>query len=109
MSVDRSIRYCAVIDKLGHILSQKYRRNLQPLLTEKESERNALLAAIRYHTRQSWEAKLGRLEYSVSRYHNAIRATIPFAENHLLLVSFDSDADNFDAVIIKKIAPLLEQ
>ena len=109
MSLDRSIRYCAVIDKLGHILVQQYRENLQPLLTEKESERNALLAAIRYHTRQSWEIKLGKLEYSVSRYHNAIRATIPFAENHLLLVSFDSGTSNFDTVITRKIAPLLEQ
>lgn len=108
LAVDKSIRYCSVVDKLGHIISQKYRKGLHPLMTAEESRKNALHAIIRHSTRLPWEGKLGKSQYSLTRYENVIRVTVPLIENHLLLVSLDAQIDTVDNLVMQEILPAIE-
>jgi hypothetical protein len=52
LPLDKSIRFCAVVNKLGYIIASKYRNNLNPLMTFEETEKYALFATIRHSTRQ---------------------------------------------------------
>lgn len=78
-------------------------------MTYEETHKNALLSVIRYSTRQSWENKMGRTLYSVTRYERLTRASIPTHDRHLLLVSFDAEVNAVDRLIQKKILPLLQK
>ncbi|HEX7033069.1 MAG TPA: hypothetical protein VF172_08720 [Nitrososphaera sp.] len=95
------------MNKLGYIIAQKYRKGLQPLMSAEESRKNALHAIIRHSTRLPWESKLGKPQYSMTRYENIIRATIPLIENHLLLVSLDPVVDNVDRLVMQGIMPAI--
>lgn len=96
------------MNKLGYIIAQKYRKGLKPLMTAEESRKNALHAIIRHSTRLPWESKLGKSQYSMTRYENVIRVTIPLIENHLLLVSLDADVDNVDGLVMHGIMRAIE-
>lgn len=107
--LDKSIRFCCVVDRLGHILSYRYRDGLTPLMTYEETRKNALLSVIRHSTRQSWERKMGRTLYSITRYEHLTRASIPMPAKGLLLVSFDAEVSEVDRLIQEKIMPLLRK
>lgn len=78
-------------------------------MTFEETEKYALLTTIRQGTRKIWEDKIGKTMYSVTRYQHLIRATIPMAFNHILMISLDVDTDNYDSIIMDKIVPLIEK
>ena len=109
IALDKSIRFCGVVDRLGHIIAYKYREGLTPLMTYEETVKNALFSVIRHSTRQSWESKMGRTLYSITRYEHLTRASIPTEYSHLLLVSFDADVNAVDRLIQDKILPLLHK
>jgi hypothetical protein len=78
-------------------------------MTFEETEKYALLTTIRHGTRKMWEEKIGSTRYSITRYQKLLRATIPLADSHLLLLSLDADTDTFDSIIMGKIIPLIEK
>ena len=106
--LDKSIRYCGIVDQLGEILAQDHRTRLNPILTINDWNRRALHFAIRYSQSRSWEEHLGRLQYHVSRYDKIITAAVRIGNHHLLIVSFDHDTEYFDKLLTKRIIPLLE-
>ena len=108
LSIDRSIRYCAVADRLGYVIAQKYREHLQPVMSAEESRRYALQATIRQSTRSTWDEKLGKSLYSCTRYERLARVTIPLTDNHLLLLSCDVETKDIDSLIVDKIIPKLK-
>ena len=94
--LDTSIRFAGIANKLGNLRTTSYRKNLVPLLTEKETSDYAIKAVLRAATREDYESKSGKLQYSIGKYERMIRATIPLMidkednENKLyLLLSFD--------------------
>jgi hypothetical protein len=109
ISLDKSIRFSCIVDRLGHILAYKYRQGLTPLMTYEETCKNALLSVIRHSTRQSWENKMGRTLYSITRYERLTRASIPMPAKCLLLVSFDAEVREVDRLVQEKIIPLLRE
>jgi hypothetical protein len=109
LPLDKSIRFCAVTNKLGYIIASKYRKNLKPLMTFEETERYALFATIRHSTRQAWEGKIGKAQYSLTRYELLVRVTVPLLDSHLLLISFDVDTKNIDCIMTDKVLPLVEK
>ena len=108
LSVDKSIRYSAVTNKLGYVVAQKYRPNLHPFMTPEETRRYALLATIRQSTRSTSDEKLGKTLYSTTRYERLVRITIPLAEHHLLLLTCDAETKDVDSLVRNKIIPKLE-
>ena len=108
ISSDRSIRFCGIVDKLGHLVHYRYREGAKPMLSEQENKRYALLTTIRRRPTLPWQDKLGKTQYFVMRNEKLIRATLPLSSNHLLLVYFDvKDNNNFDRVIMNKVYPIM--
>lgn len=124
--LDRSIRFVGLANRLGSLVATCYRDNLIPLLTEKETSDYVMKAVLRATTREDFESKIGRLEYSIGKYERLIRATIPIklsnksehgyadrekrddedADKIYLLLSFDLDSDIIN-IIETKVLPIL--
>ncbi|HZD13163.1 MAG TPA: hypothetical protein VE177_06565, partial [Candidatus Binatus sp.] len=71
-------------------------------------------AATRQYTRLRWEVLLGKILYASSHYAKLIRATIPITDDnrrlsYVLLMSFDSNTDNFHEIVIEKVIPLVKK
>ena len=105
LAKDKSIRWAAIVNKNGVILTQKVRDGVKLLLTEEENEEYAATAIARQKTRGRFEPKIGKMEYAFGRYERLLRATIPMNENYYLLITFDIEEKNFDTVIMNKIIP----
>ena len=90
-------------------MSSKYRRDLKPLMTVEETEKYALFATIRHSTRQVWESKIGKVRYTITRYELLVRVTVPLANNHLMLLSFDIDTKNIDAIMTDKVMRAIDK
>lgn len=104
---DHFIRFAGISNHLGHLVATAYRKDLVPLMTQEETARYSVQAAIRAATRDAFEARIGELKFSISRYAKLVRATIPIKSSgknkFLLLLSFDVDAEA-DSIINKKIS-----
>lgn len=112
VGLDPKIRFAGIADVDGKLESTADRKGLSPLLSAEERAQYAITAATRQYTRLRWEYRLGKISYASSHYTKLIRATIPIADEnsrlaHVLLLSFDPDADNFHQIITKKIIPLV--
>lgn len=112
VELDPKIRFAGIADVDGKLESTANRKGLIPLLSAEERAQYAITAATRQYTRLRWEYRLGKISYASSHYTKLIRATIPIADEnsrlaHVLLLSFDADADNFHQIITKKIIPLV--
>ena len=80
-------------------------------MTPEESSRAAVQAAIRAATRDKFKSKIGGVQYSISRYVNLVRATVPIKDgtkNGFLLLLITFDIDEADSIIQKKILPYIE-
>ncbi|MGH9911804.1 MAG: hypothetical protein ACRD4W_05125 [Nitrososphaeraceae archaeon] len=77
LRINAKIRFVGIANHLGTLLASAYRHNLVPLLTREETAHYALQSILRSATREDFESKLGRQEYSIGKYQNVIRATVP--------------------------------
>ena len=89
-----------------------YRHGLIPLLTSEESQELPRKQVSVRATRDRFKSKIGEIQYSISRYADLVRATVPIKDGRkksifLLLLTFDIDAEA-DSIILKKILPYLE-
>src|SRR5574338_1368342 len=114
VTLDPTIRFAGIADEDGQLVATADRKGLRPLLSPEERAQYAITAATRQFTRLRWEYLLGKISYASSHYTKIIRATIPIADEnrrlaHVLLLSFDPDADDFHQIITKKIIPLVKQ
>ena len=111
LSRDYFIRSARITDHVGHTIAVAHREGLFPLMTPEESSRAAVQAAIRAATRDKFKSKIGGILYSISRYVNLVRATVPInggtKNRFLLLITFDIDAE-VDSILQKKILPYIE-
>lgn len=108
LRLDRSIRFCAVVDRLGYIIDSEVRADLEPLLTREELDKCALLVSIRHRTRTVLEEKLGRAQCGVTFYEKVILASMPLADNDLVLVTVDATTMNFQG-IMRKVLKLISK
>jgi hypothetical protein len=111
LSRDYFIRSARITDHLGHTIAVAHREGLFPLMTPEESLRAAVQAAIRAATRDKFKSKIGGILYSISRYVNLVRATVPINDGtknrFSLLITFDIDAE-VDSILQKKVLPYIE-
>jgi hypothetical protein len=112
LSKDHFIRFAGVSNHFWHLMATAYREGLSPLMTHEETSRYAVQAAIRAATRETFETRIGELQFSISRYAKLVRATVPIKSSgknkFLLLLSFEVDAEA-DSIINKKILPYVMQ
>jgi hypothetical protein len=105
----KSIRWVAMVNKNGVILTQKSREGVKLLLTEEENEQYAASAIARQKTRGKFEPKIGKMIYAFGRYDRLHRATIPINENYYLLITFDVEEKNFDSIIMDRVVPMIAE
>jgi hypothetical protein len=105
--LDNSIRFIGIANSLGSLIATAYRNGLTPLMNEQETSHYAIQAVLRAATREDFESKIGRLEYSIGKYERSIRATIPIrlfdsdsdqGKSLYLLVSFDLKSNAIDVI-----------
>ena len=75
--LDNSIRFVGIANNLGSLIATSYRKGLIPLMNEQETSHYAIQVVLRAATREDFESKIGRLEYSIGKYERIIRATVP--------------------------------
>ena len=101
---NQSIRFAGIANHLGSLIAAVYRQGLIPLMTKEETSQYSIQAVLR----EDFASKIGRLEYSIGKYENLIRATVPIifrnseSKRFYLLLSFDSDSDA-KSIIDKKV------
>ena len=110
IELDDTIRFVGIPNKFGKQIVVEYRKGLDPLLTDSESELYAIETVIRMNTRKDFELKLGKPVYSFTLYEKLKRVTIPLDNKDypILMVSFDIDADH-EAIILKDIIPFVKK
>ena len=118
--LDNSIRFVGIANNLGRLIATAYRNSLTPLMNEQETSHYALQAVLRAATREDFESKIGRQEYSIGKYERIIHATVPirlFGSNddnnnqskfYYLLISFDLRSAVID-IIEDKVMPFVEK
>jgi hypothetical protein len=117
--LDNSIRFVGIANNLGTLIATAYRNGLTPLMNEQETSHYAIQVVLRAATREDFESKIGRLEYSIGKYEKLIRATVPirlFGSNddnnqskfYYLLISFDLKSAVID-IIEDKVMPFVEK
>jgi len=109
---DQSIRFVGIADRLGHLITTTYRKNLIPLMDKGETERYSVQTVLRAAMRESFEEKIGKLVFSVGIYQKLIRATIPIIASRqnkfYVLLSFDVGSEP-NSIIVNKILPEIEK
>jgi hypothetical protein len=111
ISIDKTIRFVGIANKSGVLVSSAYRNALTPLMTREETSHYAIQAVTRAMLREDFTAKLGKIEYSITKYQRLIRALIPFEyENNKLfiLLSFDVRSNPVE-VIEDKVIPYIQK
>ena len=113
--LDNSIRFVGIANNLGTLIATSYRKGLTPLMNEQETSHYAIQVVLRAATREDFESKIGRLEYSMGKYERLMRATVPirlFGNNvqskFYLLISFDLKSAVID-IIEDKVMPFVEK
>ena len=114
--LDNSIRFIGIANNLGSLVATAYRNGLTPLMDKQETSHYAIQAVLRAATREDFESKIGRLEYSIGKYEKLIRATIPIrlfgkedgSKLYYLLLSFDLNSNVIDG-IENKVMPFIEK
>lgn len=110
IELDDKIRFAGIPNKFGKQIVVEYRKGLDPLLTDSESELYAIETVIRMNTRKDFESKLGKPVYSFTLYEKIKRVTIPLDSKDypILMVSFDIEA-NHEYIILKNIIPFIKK
>jgi hypothetical protein len=117
MQLDNSIRFVGIANNLGSLVATLYRNGLTPLMNEQETSHYAIQVVLRVVTREDFESKIGRLEYSIGKYEKLIRATVPIrfvgssdyeSKFYYLLISFDLKSAVID-IIEDKVMPFIEK
>jgi hypothetical protein len=118
IEMDESIRFAGIANKMGSLITTIYQEGIIPLMTKEETSQYALRAVVRATTREDFEIKLGRLQYSLGKYEKLIRVTIPIPSitttsdedsksKFYLLVTLDIGSDS-TSIIERKILPHIE-
>jgi hypothetical protein len=89
-----SIRFAGIGNKHGSLMATSDQDGLIPPFNEHETSHYATQPVLRVAIRKGFERKISKLEYSIRRYQQLIRATIPFKQDDeaklYLLISFDA-------------------
>jgi hypothetical protein len=113
LALDGAIRFTALADHLGLLISTVYRKDLVPLATMEETAKYAsqLVLLTGAASGGKFMSKVGRMQYVVGKFENLIRVTIPIVsesyDKYYILMSLDVDSD-YVRVVDKVLAFLRE-
>lgn len=105
LKVDPSIRYAAIQNNAGRIITGGFRENIAPILNDEELQMMHHYASQRWQTRKNIEHKLGSAKYAMAEYDKIKRISFPIDEKHLLMVTTELNTDHTN--VISKILELI--
>jgi len=105
LKVDPSIRYAAIQNNAGRIITGGFRENITPILNDEELQMMHHYASQRWQTRKNIEHKLGSAKYAMAEYDEIKRISFPIDEKHLLMVTTELNTDHTN--VISKILELI--
>jgi hypothetical protein len=104
-----SIRFAAIVNSSGKISATAYRKNVVPLLSDRELIVSVVYSVISIRSIKAIQKKLGRIACSFIMYDKVTLATIPLRDDSYLMLSLDRRSVNYQSIIFDKVIPILEQ
>ncbi len=106
LKVDSNIRYAAIQNNAGKIITGGFRENVNPILNDEDLQMMHYYASQRWQTRKNIEHKLGSVKYALAEYDEIKRISFPIDEKHLLMVTTELNTNHTN--IISKILELID-
>jgi hypothetical protein len=110
--LNKSIRWVGIANQSGILIKETYREGLKPLLSSEENLEYAVNTIARHKERIKYEAKIGKLEYSLVKYEKVNRMMIPLNDNnyyYFLLFTLDVEEIDYDKIVREKIIPFAKR
>ena len=107
IKIDPKVRSARIINSRGHLIAGGMKVGLQSLESQKQDEMMFMELALRVRMRHEFDKEFGEVHFSMSYRDKVIVMSFPLAEDGVLLVSLEKDAD-FGKIafkILKLIAP----
>jgi len=105
LNIDSGIRYAAVQNNAGKIITGGFRENITPILNDEDLQMMHYYASQRWQTRKNIEHKLGSAKYAFAEYDEIKRISFPIDEKHLLMVTTQLNSDHTN--VITKVLELI--
>jgi len=86
------IRFCVVINRLGHLIAGGFKDGIMPLESEKERKMSFMQIILDLNMRKEHDDSLGEIEYTATKRGKVVMITIPFLE-HVVLISAEPNVD----------------
>jgi len=93
---NKHIRFVAVCNMDGKIISSASNENVTNLLSQEETEKTLQRAVNSWKSRDELSNKTGKGEYVLAVYEKLKRITMPIDSKHLAYVTFERDGSNQD-------------
>jgi len=90
MKLDENIRFAAVTNMDGKILSSNSKLNAELYLSPEDTEETIRHAISAWKSRKKYYDKIGEGLYTLAVYQKLRRATIPLPSGNMLLVTIDN-------------------
>ena len=107
LDIDDGIRYAAIQNNTGVIITGGFRDGVTPILDEDELQMMHYYASQRWQTRKNIEHKIGNIKYAIAEYDKIKRISLPIDAKHLLMIATEIESDH--SAIIKKSLELIQQ
>ena len=88
-AIDQSIRFAAVINKMGKLMAGGMREGTTPLESVKDMNKLYIEMALRHAMRQEFDKEFGPTVYSFSEREKIKIATFPLKQGNFLLISVE--------------------
>ena len=105
LNIDSGIRYAAIQNNTGKIITGGFRENITPILNDEDLQMMHYYASQRWQTRKNIEHKLGTAKYALAEYDEIKRISFPIDEKHLLMVTTELNSDHTN--VIAKVLELI--
>ncbi|AFS82256.1 DUF6659 family protein [Candidatus Nitrosopumilus sediminis] len=98
LNLDPSIRYAAIQNNAGKIITGGFRENVVPILNDEDIQMMHYYASQRWQTRKNIEHKIGPAKYALAEYDKIKRISFPIDEKHLLMVTTEINSDHTNII-----------
>ena len=105
LKISPSLRWIAIADSEGKILTIARREGLDPLMNREENQEYTLNAITRHKSRLKFEDKLGKLVYSLGKYEKLVRIVTPINNKYYVLLTIDVEESHIDSIMKQQIIP----
>jgi hypothetical protein len=104
-----SIRFAATVSSSGKIYATEYRKNVVPLLSDKELIVSVVYSVISIRSTKAIHKRFGRIACSFILYDKVTLASIRVLDDSYLMLSFDRRSVNHQSIILDSVIPILEE